>query len=117
MSDTLAGGKFFVCETAQPTDLDQTGFEGLTWVQVNGVGSVGQTGTQQNLPTYDTFDTTVTQKSKGIANAGDPPVEVSRDPTDAGQIIMRTISQPTDKKNYAFKWEKNDAPSATMTPR
>jgi len=112
MADTLSGSKFYVCSTAQAADLDQSGFEALTWVEVKGVGSVGETGTQQNIVSYDTMGTTVTQKSKGIANAGDPAVECERIYNDAGQIIMRTISAVADNQAYAFKWVKNDGTAA-----
>lgn len=115
MAKTLAGTKFYVCSTAQESDLNQAGYEALTWVQVGNVGKIGETGTKTNIVGYDDLASTMKQKSKGLADAGDPTIECARNPTDAGQIIMRTIGAPTDKKAYAFKIEKNDAPSASYT--
>ena len=113
MAKTLAGSKFYVCETAQNADLDATAFAGLTWVEVGNVGSVGETGTNTNLVNYDELSTLVSQKAKGVSDAGSPSIECARNPTDAGQIVMRAISVLTDTNNYAFKFEKNDAPSGS----
>lgn len=111
MADTLSGAKLYVCATAQNTDLNEAAFEALTWVQVKGVGSHGETGTNTNIVSYDTWDTEFVQKAKGTSNAGDPEVELARIPADAGQVIMRTAGDHFNKNNYAFKIELNDAPS------
>lgn len=108
-ANTNAGSKLFICATAQPDDLDLAGFEALTWVQIAGVGSAGEAGTTTNILSYDTWDTDVTQKAKGISNAGDPDVEVARDPDDAGQVLLRTAGGTNF--NYAFKEERNDKPN------
>lgn len=111
MADTLSGAKLYICATAQNTDLNQAAFEALTYVQVKGVGSHGETGTNTNVVSYDTWDTEFVQKAKGTSNAGDPEVELARIPADAGQVIMRTAGDHFNKNNYAFKIELNDAPS------
>lgn len=107
--NTNSGAKLFVCATPQPDDLDATAFAGLTWVEVGGVGRVGETGTSTNIVNYDTWDTVFIQKAKGTSNAGDPEVEVARDPADAGQDILRTIADT--RYNYAFKIERADKPN------
>lgn len=107
--NTHAGFKLFVCATPQPDDIDQDDYEALTWVQIKGVGSHGETGTTTNILTYDTWDTDVAQKAKGISNAGDPEIEIARDPDDPGQVILRTIA--STNYNYAFKIEANDKPN------
>lgn len=112
--NTHAGYKLFICETPQQTDLTPTAFDALTWVQVKGVGSHGETGTTTNILTYDTWDTDVVKKAKGMSNAGDPEIEVARDPNDPGQIILRTAAGTN--LNYAFKIEANDAPEVGGTP-
>lgn len=101
-----AGSKLYVCATAQNSDLERAGYEALTWVQVTGVGSHGEVGTTTNILTYDTWDTTVVQKAKGMKNAGDPEIELARIPTDPGQIILRAAANTNF--NYAFKIERND---------
>lgn len=113
MAESNAGGKFYIAvdvggdAEVHNEELTQVAYEALTWLQVKQVGSVGETGTATNILTYDTLDTEVTQKSKGISNAGDPDVEVARVATDAGQIEMRAAA--LTKNNYAFKFELEDA--------
>lgn len=101
MAATNAGGKLYVAATPQNTDLDQDGFEALTWVQVTSVGSIGATGASTNVVTYDTWDTDVTQKGHGITDGGSPEIEVLRVGDDPGQIILRTAAE--NKTQHAFK--------------
>lgn len=107
-ANTMSGSKLYVCSTAQNSDLDATTFAALTWVQVKGVGSHGETGTNTNIVNYDTWDTEFVQKAKGTSNAGDPEVELARIAADPGQMILRTAGDHFNKNNYAFKIERND---------
>jgi hypothetical protein len=102
MADSLAGAVLAICSTAQNSDLDQAGFEALTFIDIGNVGSIGEIGTQTNILTYDTLDTTVIQKAKGMSNAGDPAIEVARDKTDTGQDALRTAALATSDA-YAFE--------------
>lgn len=111
--DTNSGRKFYVCATAQETNLDAAAFALLTWVEVKGVGSLGETGNNQNILTYDEWATDVIQKGKGNTDAGSPELECRRIPTDPGQIIMRQIALLPG--NYAFKTEHNNAPEVGGT--
>ena len=111
MSEALAnsGSKLFICTTPQNSDLTDhagNGFPSLTYVQVKKVGSVTERGINTNAIQYDTWDTLVALKAKGITNAGDPTVECAEDLTDPGQIAMRACGVPSDANNYAFKVER-----------
>lgn len=103
------GRKFYVAADPQVKGLDQAGFEGLTWVEVKNVGNIGQMGTEENILTYNTMDTEVADKQKGIANAGDPTLEVAFDAVDPGQVLMRQLANT--RLTYAFKSELDDAPA------
>lgn len=99
---------------ACPNDMDRTAFEAIAnWRQVGSVGSIGESGMSTNIVSYDTLDTDVTQKAKGISDAGSPTVEVARVPTDGGQIAMRAAA--ATNFNYAFRVEDSDAPSVGYT--
>lgn len=102
------GGKFYICATPQTADLDLAAFQALTWVEVGGVGSVGEMGRTQNVPAYDTWNRNTPHKAKGMTDGGNPPVEVARDTADAGQDILRTAASPTERRAYAVKVEHND---------
>jgi len=102
------GAKFFIATVAQSTDLaDAAAYAALTWTQVNGVGEHGETGLDTNILSYDGWDTSVRQKSKGTSDAGDPTVEVARDASDAGQDALRAAA--ATESYYAFKIELNDS--------
>ena len=113
MANSNSGSQLYVCVTPQPTDLNATSFAALTWVKVSNVGNIGETGTKTNILTYDTLDTKVSQKSKGVSNAGDPEVECARVASDPGQIALRDAAKTNF--SYAFKLEKADAPSSSFT--
>lgn len=114
-ANSNAGSKLFICVTPQPDDLDATEFAGLTWVQIKGVGNHGETGSSTNILNYDTWDTDVIQKSKGMTNAGDPEIELARNPSDAGQDALRAAA--LTNFNYAFKIERNDKPDANVNSK
>lgn len=103
-----AGSKLYVCATPQQTDLTASTFAALTWVEIKGVGSHGEAGSTTNILTYDTWDTVVLQKAKGITDAGSPEIELARIPTDPGQVILNTAA--LTNLNYAFKMVRNDPP-------
>ena len=105
-ANSQSGDKLFISTTVQNNDLDDhatSGFQGLTYVEVKKVGSIGEFGLATNMLTYDTLDRDVTTKAKGLTNAGDPQIECAEDLADPGQIAMRAAGAVTNKGNYAFK--------------
>lgn len=108
--ETMKGAKLYMCATAQAGALDQPAFAALTWVQIKKVGKVGGVSTTTNTVKYDTLDTDVSQKAKGVTNGGDWSVELAYLYDDAGQVALRAAAL-TDYE-YAFKLEYEDAPSA-----
>ncbi len=107
---TNAGTKIYVCTTEQTgLPLNQAAFEALSWVEIGSVGNRGDFGADTNIVNYDTFNDTVTQKAKGITDAGNFEIEVARIFDDAGQIAMRAAA--LTKYNYAIKIMFADAPS------
>lgn len=110
MANTNANSKWYVCATAQNEDLTKEQYEMLDWVLISKVGNVGETGKSTNVLTYNTWDTDVADKSKGVTDAGSPTIECAREPEDAGQEILRTASAVGNNNKYAFKEERADAP-------
>jgi len=105
---TNARSKLSICVLPQNEDLTATEFAALTFVQVKKVGSIGERGINTNVVQYDTLDTLVALKGKGITNAGDPQIEVAEDLTDPGQVAMRAAGAPDVPDTYAFKIERAD---------
>ncbi len=107
-AQTNSGDKLHICVLPQNEELTATQFDALTYVQVKKVGSLGERGINTNVVSYDTLDTVVSLKGKGITNAGDPTVEVAEDLADPGQTAMRAAGSPYVKDNYALKIERSD---------
>ncbi|AHJ10711.1 hypothetical protein P106B_28 [Rhizobium phage vB_RglS_P106B] len=107
-ANSNAASKLYVCATPQNVELAQADYEGLTWVEIKSVGSRGETGKSTNILTYDTWDTTVIQKAKGMTDAGSPELEVARLATDPGQNILRAAGAVGNNNNYAFREVRAD---------
>lgn len=110
MANTNAASKWYVCETPQNRDLTEADYNGLPWTLIKGVGNVGETGKTTNILTYNTWDTTVADKAKGITDAGSPTFEVARDPEDPGQQILRDAGAVGNNNTYAFRCVRADGP-------
>lgn len=108
-----AASNLFVCPTPQNSELSQVDYEALEWVLIKAVGSRGETGKITNILTYDTWDTTVIQKAKGMTDAGSPEIELARIPTDPGQNILRAAGAVGNNNNYAFREVRADGTTAT----
>lgn len=100
--------RIYVCSTPQNSELSQVDYEGLTWTEITGIGSRGEMGKITNILNYDTWDDEVIQKSKGLTDAGTVDLELARDPSDAGQTILRTASAIGHNENYAFREVRAD---------
>lgn len=107
MAQTNKGRKVYICSTAQPDDLDQTGFEALSWIEIGHVGNIGESGTSTNIVNYNTLADDVIQKGKGLSNAGDPQIECARVSDDVGQVALRAAALTHDF--YAVKIVDDDA--------
>ena len=110
MANTNAFSKWYVCGTPQNNNLTQSDYASLTWTLISKVGNVGETGKSTNVLTYNTWDTEVADKAKGITDAGSPTIEVAREPNDAGQEILRNAAAVGNNNKYAFKEERADGP-------
>lgn len=117
MANTQKGSRLYVCTTPQPNNLTVEEFEELEYIEVKKVGRIGETGPNTNIVSYPTLDTEVSDKAKGLTNAGDPEVEVARVYNDPGQMALRQMGAPGNTFKYAFKIIRADAPDETFTDR
>lgn len=111
MSDiyTHSNVQFFVSQQAYSNDLNLSAFKAITgWIAVGSVGSLPERGISTNMLTYDTVNTLVAKKAKGITDAGTGKLECARDSADVGQIKMTAIGQPSYFGSHAFKMIKQD---------
>lgn len=112
MSDqvyTHSNIEFYVSTSPQNADLDLSGYKGISdWLSVGAVGSVPERGINTNMLTYDTVNSLVAKKSKGITDAGSGTLECARNNGDVGQIQLTAAGQPDNFNSYAFKLVKQD---------
>lgn len=103
MADDLnMNGTLYVCATAQHnTDLNQAGYEALAWVEIGKLVTLPQVGFEANVVTQNYVNTEFSSDAKGFINGTASEVMVGRDPTDAGQVILRTAANT--RYRYAFK--------------
>ena len=108
MANTNAASKWYVCATPQNANLTEADYASLSWTLIGKVGNVGETGKSTNILTYNTWDTDVADKAKGITDAGSPTIEVARDAGDPGQEILRQAGAVGNNNKYAFKEVRAD---------
>lgn len=115
-ANSNAGSKVYIASAPVEVGINQAALEALTWVEIGNLGNHGQGGSQTNILTYDTWNTDVIQKGKGMTDAGSPEIEVARDYDDEGQNALRAAA--LTNLNYAFKMERNDkiSTNADATP-
>lgn len=103
-ANSNSGLTFGISTIVQNADVaDATAYGLLTYTAVGSVGKVGPRGIDTNILSYPTLDEVVTQKAKGLTNAGDPEIECATLPADAGQIAMIAAGVPSVKDAYAFE--------------
>lgn len=107
-----AGSKLYISSASVSVGINKTALEALTWTEIKGIGSHGEAGVSTNILNYDTWDTTVIQKAKGMSDAGSPQLELARDQADAGQDALRAAA--LTNVNWAFKMERNDKPNSNV---
>ena len=111
MANANAGSKILIHPNPiNPATATLSSLAALAYVEIKGIGSMGETGSSTNILTYDTWDTDVIQKAKGMTDAGSPQLEVARISNDPGQIALRAAC--LTNLNYAVKIVKNDHPTA-----
>lgn len=108
MGNSMAGSKVYMVAAAHslPMPANAAAWAALTWVEIKGVGNMGEIGTKENSLSYPLWGQSVDDKAKGRANAGDPTLEVMRDTTDPGQDALRAAG--LTNLHYVFKVERND---------
>lgn len=106
---THSNVQFFVSPNAQNSDLTLSGYKAITgWIEVAPVGSLPERGISTNMLSYDTVNTLVSKKAKGITDAGTGTLECARNGTDPGQIKLAQLGQPSYFHSHAFKMVKQD---------
>ena len=112
---TNIGGKLYIgvdgtdpaLPVAENTDLTDTGFAALNWTEIPNVGTIGDTGVEQNMVSYPTWGERLTAQLKGSATGAQAEIRVLDVDSD-GMTALKAAAAVTDLNNYAFKVEWPD---------
>lgn len=102
----LKGATFYMCATAQPDELNQAGFEALTYLFVGKIAEHGELAVSENDVSQGYWGDTWLQHQKGQKDGGGTAVTVGYDYEDTGQAALETAAW-TDS-NYAMKIDVGD---------
>lgn len=110
MSDGITnfGGTFAISTTSENDDLDLSGFAALEYTTVPNIGSHGDSGVNQNVVNYSTWDRNVIAKGKGEADAGSPTIEFL-DIASSGMTLLLAAADVDEADSFAYKiiWPDN----------
>lgn len=108
-----AGAKLYACATSTPSADDVSAFEALTWIEIGEIESIGEYGDAAAQITFTSLGDSRVRKLKGAYDAGDITVTLAHDPTDAGQLALKTMAAA--KFSYPFKVALEDSADANDT--
>lgn len=103
------GGKVSICATAQDVDLDQAGFEALTFVEAGKVIEHANIAISTGDSAQNYWGHGVTQHQKGHVDVGGASVMFGYDPDDTGHDAFDTAS--ASRSSFAVKIELDDNPN------
>ena len=75
--------------TSAPATEDEAGYEALTYTNIGEVVNIGEIGPSAAVVNHDAIDKGYTQKFKGQINYGTLTLQMARDISDAGQVILK----------------------------
>tara|TARA_R110000850_G_C9799750_1_gene450273 strand:- start:173 stop:622 length:450 start_codon:yes stop_codon:yes gene_type:complete len=81
-------GTQYAVSAAVPATYDEAGFVALTWTEVAEVTDMGEYGATYEVVSHNPLATKRTIKRKGTVNDGAMALQLGRDPSDAGQLLL-----------------------------
>lgn len=114
----VAGSKIFIggVKATQAADFVAADFSAQTWVEIDGWSTYGAIGDTAQVISTDLINRGRTTKQKGTANAGSMQNVFAVIGGDAGQAALLTAGAGSNKNNYAFKIEFDDAATSPVSP-
>lgn len=108
-----SAGSFLSVSATLPATHDATAFAMLSWTEVGEITDLGEFGREYNLVTHNPLKDRRTVKRKGSYNDGSITLQMARNVTDAGQVLMQTAKD--DDASYAVKITFQDATAVYTT--
>lgn len=115
----VAGCKIYIGGVLadKSTDFIASDFSGQTWVEIDGWETMGGIGDKAETITTQLINRGRDIKQKGTANAGAMQNMFAIVSGDAGQAAFLAAAAPSNKNNYAFLIDLNDAVGGAPSKR
>lgn len=103
-----SAGSFLSITATLPATHDSAGFAALVdWTEVGEITDLGEFGREYNLVTHSPLKDRRIVKRKGSFNDGSITLQMARDVTDAGQVLLQTAQD--DDASYSVMITFQDA--------
>lgn len=99
MGSTTAAGTTIAIGASAPATQDAAGYAALTLTVIGGVEQIGAVGAVTNKVEFQPLNGPK-EKHKGSTDFGSLSPSIAHDNLDAGQILLRTASEPTNNALY-----------------
>lgn len=115
----VAGCRIFIggVLATKNTDFVESDFSGQSWVEIDGWSQRGPLGDTANDITTQIINRGRDIHQKGTANAQAMQNVFAIVPGDAGQAALIAAAAPSNKNNYAFRIDGNDANGGAPSKR
>ena len=115
----VAGCKIYIGGVLSDKNADfvESDFSGQSWTEIDGWSQMGSIGDAAQTITTELINRGRDVKQKGTANAGTMENVFAIVPTDAGQAALIAAAAPSNKSNYAFRIDLNDASGGAPSKR
>ena len=115
----VAGCKIYIGGVLSDKNADfvESDFSGQSWTEIDGWSQMGAVGDAAQTITTELINRGRDVKQKGTANAGTMENVFAIVPGDAGQTALRAAAAPSNKNNYAFRIDLNDANGGAPSKR
>ena len=102
MGHQTASGATLGISLTPPATHDVTGFDAVTFKNVGEITNIGEFGKEWALVTHNPLATRGTKKGKGSYNNGTLSPSLALDPSDLGQIDMKTALDSDDPAYFSI---------------
>lgn len=104
-----SSGTIIAVSASQPATFDQTGYEALSFTDIEEVTNIGEFGNTFNLITHNPVKSRETYKFKGNKNPGALALQMGRSSIDdAGQVILKAARDSDETISFSVTY--NDDP-------
>jgi hypothetical protein len=106
-------GAIISISATRPDTFDAAGYQStdLVWTAIGEVESHGNHGMKATITTFTSVNTGIVQKLKGAKDYGTMSTTMGYVPSDAGQVLLETASESTNRYSFKIQYPAGDGES------